>query len=452
MKYEINPLKLDAVSDRTRLHAVLHHYRDKKIWKPHFLYHMPDYTVELTHYLILMPTNNGDAPKYQVVSPYVMFESEKARLSPIACELSFSNVPSVTYSTSPSMIVKFQWSTLSANLFPLFSKNKQHEFDCANEVGYLGATQIINTAYNIPNTTQQWCESAIVMERMPGIDLFDFIETYFPSANIKIPIAMRMRLTIEILRAFQKQVYQLGLYHGDLKPENMILDLGIGDDMLPIKLNDQHIRHTKINIIDFAGSQHFGEVIEHFSCTQDYCAPERITATRINGKNVAKVINTPVLNEKPDMFSIGIIIGLVWGIKQILPSDNDKLEHFALEMHRKYFATGPMWFTAKDVFLILYVIQHATNKNPALRMSLDDAIWVVEDLINNTFKAHCPGLFPSFIQSSDIVPDIETPNTSSIMGDTQDNARMISGLRQRFFSSNPLVMDEVDPVLSYELQ
>lgn len=425
MHYIINPLDLKSTEEIQLLRAVLNHYHQAKTWKECWPYDISDHTVELTHRLILMPTEENGVRKYQVVSPAAFFETRSTKISSVLCELSFSNDQSIAYHSSPSMLVKLQRAFFRNEEPAIFWKLQQHEYEYTNKTERLGVSKPII----LYNKRQQLSESITVMKQMPGIELFVFIQAFFfpEKCAPRIPSTMRMRLTLEILLAFQKQVYELGCYHGDLKPENMILDLGIGDDVLPIKLKDQHIRQTTVNIIDFAGSQQFGEPLVQSLYSRKYIAPERI----INNREVSC---KAVSNEKPDMFSLGVTIGLVWGIDVKSLQKQSNIEEFNeyIIMHNKYFSDEPTWFTFDCLARIVLLVAKMAFRDPIHRLSLEAALQLTELIINTYFRPHHPDLFPaavpvSFMHSDEageqdskrmrvtLPSDAVTPNTTGMV-------------------------------------
>ncbi len=135
----------------------------------------------------------------------------------------------------------------------------------------------------------------IVMNRMPGEELFDFMDRDFK--NRFLTNRDRLLLTKAMLRAYYTQVYQKNLVHRDIKPEN-ILVLKTSNGLF------------MVNFIDFAFAKigiATNDSIEHKG-SPDYASPEA-------------VLDEPT-NTSSDLYAIGIILALLWRANtkaQLLP-------------------------------------------------------------------------------------------------------------------------------------
>ena len=399
MHYIINPLKIKKTEAFKLLKSLLDKNPDIHTWKENVSYSIENDTIELTNRVIQMLSQGTNEPtKYYVVSQFALFENEKSRILPVESAFSFPEEQLIAYHDIKSMLVKIQSRHLLKKNQSSFLNAMNHEYRYSAMVDHLGVEILINEVHPSDRSGCVYVESIILMKKMPGIELFSFIDAFYPTSTINVSSSMRMRLMIEILRAFQHQVYQYNLYHGDLKPENMVIDLGIEDGVIPTRLEDQHVRQTKVNIIDYAGSQRFGDDIEHPTYSPGFVSPE-ILHIREDKKYMqldnGRKAFPAVWNEKTDMFSLGKIIGLLWywPPENELPSNKTQYDAIVENIHHTYFSNEPSWFTVQCLSAILLVVKETTAKHQEMRLSLDDAIANTEDLIDQYFRPNTPSLF-----------------------------------------------------------
>lgn len=124
----------------------------------------------------------------------------------------------------------------------------------------------------------------IVMRKAGDIDLFDFYDRS-DRYRLKLTLQQRLQLVLNILEAVNKQVYELGLIHNDLKLENML-----------VNSND-----LSVIIVDYAMAQNLSEppYDQTLRGTADYLAPEIYTAY--------------MRSHASDVFAIGITIARLFG-------------------------------------------------------------------------------------------------------------------------------------------
>ncbi|MGQ3892318.1 protein kinase domain-containing protein [Legionella sp. CNM-4043-24] len=131
--------------------------------------------------------------------------------------------------------------------------------------------------------------AALIMDRMPGVRLFDIVE---PDQTGHRPLdgmsmIQRRALTLALLQAFKEQVSVNGLIHLDIKPENIMVDLSSSP--------------FTVNFIDFGLSILSSERLERSVGTQIFVSPE------VMQQNFAKV------SSKTDNFSLAKVIAQIWG-------------------------------------------------------------------------------------------------------------------------------------------
>jgi len=129
---------------------------------------------------------------------------------------------------------------------------------------------------------------ALIMDKFPGQRLFDIVEYHADGRRPldRLGMKKRLELTIALLQALKTQVGEAGLYHLDLKPENVIVDLNAN----PIA----------VNIVDFGFSVPVNQPVLQDKGNLLFAAPERL-----NGNNN--------VSGKTDLFSMAKMIAEVWG-------------------------------------------------------------------------------------------------------------------------------------------
>lgn len=128
-----------------------------------------------------------------------------------------------------------------------------------------------------------------IMGKMPGEDLFDVIDKDIFGVR-RLTTDERIDLCIALLEALDQQVHQKGIVHRDIKPENIRVFFGNGKII--------------VNIFDFNLSKKSSEKEEK---NEKYGTPRYVSPEVIKGKNT---------NEKSDIFSMGLLIALIWGADQ----------------------------------------------------------------------------------------------------------------------------------------
>lgn len=122
-----------------------------------------------------------------------------------------------------------------------------------------------------------------MMEVVEGVNLREYL--------INRPLSINNAIALGVfLDDAQAHLLQLGLVHGDIKPENIIVTKKIGEAGIDFKMVD------------------FGSIVEIFSLnsragTASYLAPERFTGG--------------IINESTEIFSIGIT--MYWALTRMLP-------------------------------------------------------------------------------------------------------------------------------------
>ncbi|MDD5211221.1 MAG: bifunctional protein-serine/threonine kinase/phosphatase [Sulfuricurvum sp.] len=187
---------------------------------------------------------------------------------------------------SPMMEHKRIWKVSKDNdvfvmKFPMAADDEQALDEFVREAWY--AKQIDHHAFGHAWVPENRTMRYYMMELVEGINLREYL--------INRPLSIDSAIDLgNFLHQAEAHLLQLGLVHGDIKPENIIVTKKVGEAGVDFKMVD------------------FGSIVEIFSLnsragTASYLAPERFTGG--------------VINESTEIFSIGIT--LYWALTGTLP-------------------------------------------------------------------------------------------------------------------------------------
>jgi serine/threonine protein kinase len=165
--------------------------------------------------------------------------------------------------------------------FPMSSDDPQALDEFVREAWY--AKQVTHKAFGKAWVPEDRTVRYYLMELVEGTNLRDYLK----NRTISIDTAIELG---KFLHKVQAHLLHLGLVHGDIKPENIIVTK---------KANEAGVNFKMVD---------FGSVVEIFSTnsragTPSYLAPERFTGG--------------VINESTEIFSIGVT--LYWALTGTLP-------------------------------------------------------------------------------------------------------------------------------------
>lgn len=121
----------------------------------------------------------------------------------------------------------------------------------------------------------------IVMRKVCGRDLFSVVDDLL-TGELFLSVKQRLQLCYAISKAVKEQVWDLGLRHNDLKPENIMVDL----------------KTMMVTIIDFGSACPLDAEPEgEFFGSLQYLAPEILRDNIVT---------------KADSFALGLCLGQVW--------------------------------------------------------------------------------------------------------------------------------------------
>ena len=211
--------------------------------------------------------------------------------------------------------------------FPMSADDPQALDEFVREAWY--AKQVTHKAFGQAWVPENRTVRYYMMELVEGINLRDYLK----NRTISIDTAIELG---KFLHKAEAHLLHLGLVHGDIKPENIIVTKKVGEAGATFKMVD------------------FGSIVEIFSLnsragTPSYLAPERFTGG--------------IINESSEIFSIGVT--LYWALTGVLPYG--EIEPFQTPTFKtpkrpvKLNKNIPAWLDS--------VIMHAITTNPDERYS-----------------------------------------------------------------------------------
>lgn len=211
--------------------------------------------------------------------------------------------------------------------FPMAADDEQALDEFVREAWY--AKQINHHAFGHAWVPDERTMRYYLMEQVEGINLREFL--------INRPLSIDSAIELgKFLHNAQAHLLQLGLVHGDIKPENIIVTKKVGEAGVDFKMVD------------------FGSIVEIFSLnsragTASYLAPERFTGG--------------IINESTEIFSIGVT--LYWALTGTLPYG--EIEPFQSPTFKS--AKRPVKLNSNIPYWLDSIIMHAIAIDPNERYS-----------------------------------------------------------------------------------
>lgn len=165
--------------------------------------------------------------------------------------------------------------------FPMNGDDPQALDEFVREAWY--AKQVTHKAFGHAWVPKERTMRYYLMELIEGINLRDYLKNRTLSIDTAIELG-------KFLHKAEAHLLHLGLVHGDIKPENIIVTKKVDEAGVTFKMVD------------------FGSIVEIFSLnsragTPSYLAPERFTGG--------------IINESSELFSIGVT--LYWALTGVMP-------------------------------------------------------------------------------------------------------------------------------------
>jgi serine/threonine protein kinase len=346
MVITIDPLQIDSVEHRRLLNLLLISNKMRLVWKHDIIFHVLEESIQLTNTILLKKLTNRQV-SYHVISNEVIGQGKFGKVHVISCTFSLLDNGLVKIESAKPLIVKITHIN-----YIYRTPEKMHDVVTKE---YNACKIVTHLQPELPVFVDS--SAYLVMNKMPGIELFDLLVEI---NQIKNPLLWKFRLilTNAILQTFKKQVLDYKIAHLDLKPENIIVDIG---DLRLLKDSNFVIpKNIEINIIDYGLSVKFGEYVNKILGTKGYISPE-MEKSRI-----------VVKDEKADIFAIGTILKILWGFldeHKVYSTDNLNPEKIQ-QVYSFLFSSQEQYFSIDTFTEISQTIKKMINLNAEERFSL----------------------------------------------------------------------------------
>lgn len=231
------------------------------------------------------------------------------------------------------------------------SKSAKKEFDLLRAVPHLSARyQPAQTGNN----------QLLLMRQQPGVSLKTLIEQAKISPEI-LTVRQRLEISIAILEALDSQAKNYGLNHCDIKPDNLIVNLG---PPVTVKLIDYGLALPTQSTIS-----------RHVAGTRRYMAPE-ILESRIFEEYRDKKIKA---DTSTDLFSAALSLAELWGDESRYVIDNCYDKEWELYLQNKDYPLTRLFAHIQDLEQseqndIKLILHKLTRYERAERMGQADAL------------------------------------------------------------------------------
>ncbi|STX51467.1 Ser/Thr protein kinase [Legionella busanensis] len=155
-------------------------------------------------------------------------------------------------------------------------KNLEKEYQLSKKAVHLGIKEPTKTI--LDGTIRSYT----TMKLLPGKELYDILDDDQKGIRV-LTLAKRIELSMALLQALKHQVTAIEIIHRDIKPKNILVDLGP-----PIR----------VNILDYGMSIKSDGTISKCEGPLAYIAPE--------------VFHDKIISDKSDVFSMGRVLALIW--------------------------------------------------------------------------------------------------------------------------------------------
>ena len=372
MLIAINPLLLDKSEHKILLRTLLDSNKARVHWAKNVMFKVfsqeKHHLIELTNDMILAPSEDGRLA-YRVIAKHLLGEGSNGSVYAVECTLSFTDTHSAEYSQCNMLVVKI-------STFPNYCSLSQVEKSCNREYFFSKKTTHLGTESPLIEKDQKsnQYKSFMVMNRVLGVELFDIIDLL--NSRV-VNSSFLMRLTIELLAAYKAQVLDRGIMlHADIKPENIMVDVGLNQSNLDRLVEPGFApERLDIKIIDYAGCRSKGDVLLRETGTMQYMAPE-----------ISQIWSPfTILDEKPDIYSLGICIRAIWFRSSRLESPAS--EHYPEEIEairNRFYRPEKTSLPIEKLVAIHHVILGMMKRVPLERWFLWQAIRAINEITEMT--------------------------------------------------------------------
>ncbi len=362
--YTINPLELNPLNTEL-LYNVLTNNKVQRYWPQEHIFIFENRQIQLTHSLLLIPSREKKLSCVVIAYHEQLGEGSYASLHPCSCIMVFEETQKVNYCFYNRYVAKIQNKACADS----------SRIEVAYHLAAIEARNLQNIAhlrtgieYYRYKSQNEVC-TVLLMRRMLGMELFALAEKNI-NAEYYIASSIKLQITLALLKAFKKQVVDYNIYHGDIKLENIMIDLGFDVHNMPFQLEHNFLlSRLDINFIDYAGCTPFNQKRTLFIRTDGYVAPELDSFFNL------------VTNEKADLFSLGQVLWVFWGFEQqklIFERNNTGIDtHVIDRVYDSFYAReseDPTKYLLHEIHrLIQSMKHHDINQRPLLVDVLKDA-------------------------------------------------------------------------------
>lgn len=239
-------------------------------------------TLELSHRIVVYERkNNKTGLRFAVIDNDPIGKGNFGEVSPILYTIKINEKAEIKISDKPR-VVKIE--TLGTKTLEAINA----EVHVSQETEHLGMKSLVTDdtpeAMRLVDGEMRWVSSttvnAMVMKRLPGKNLNELLKTE------RLKGQQLLDLTLAILKAYKAQVYDRGIIHGDIKLENIVVDITT--------------QPVTVNFCDYGLSFPINKKDSFTGGTPLYVAPEIVY--RHNEITTAA-----------DIYSLGRTLGYLWG-------------------------------------------------------------------------------------------------------------------------------------------
>lgn len=408
----IDPLNIDQ-KHYTNFVSLLNNNPSRKIWRSHKCYELGNKTYSFTHDIYAYPSVYGPIV-YNVLAKGPLGTGVSGGVYSVLGSFGV-NKHGIDYHKQPDpLVAKVQkMEGITKNMALEQRRVLIHEVDYTPvHLGIKGYNIDVRSMKNDPEKFE--FTSIIIMLKLPGIELFALFAQIFNENKYLLPSSMRIMIMLETLKAIKTQVADLQMVHGDIKSENIIIDLGTEDFRikdgcvnLPNTFEARDHKNIKVGIIDYASSYYYGEPINHFMYTSLFACPQFMQKRKQAKKDEQWIAFKA--DDKFDSFSTGKMLMYLWSWDLNQKFVNNVIfDYQTMDIHKKYFsAQEPAWFSKECLGKIIKITLSLTDENLETRYTIEQAIDQTTAVIDEYFLPNAPEFFDTVHHATPEPDDLE---------------------------------------------
>lgn len=218
----------------------------------------------------------------------------------------------------------------------VFTKRVMHEYQYAIKAGLSPKPPIFNVKSDSAYLTQK---------KVPGVTLSSWL---CQQQGRKLGAELAYQASLACLRALRGQLHEKGVLHGDIKDNNMMIDVR----------NENQI---SVVFID-AG------FMSDIQSPDKYTAPPEYTCPESHPRNKGQLNYVAFYSEKSDVYALAIVLTKIWGFKYNNTDDSKKM-YFLGRL-----ASRVQGVSKIQLACVRSIIASLLHVDPCKRMTLESAI------------------------------------------------------------------------------